>query len=110
MDYNIVEDSIIRLKVPYYQIGEPVHVYFKDTMYTMSICEPASKHDFITETEFLERVLEEADKQNIPISNGILDILSEEIKKFIFETGVDNEDVYDVLDKINNRKKKEDKK
>ena len=107
MDYNIVEDSIIRLKVPHYQIGEPVHLYFKDTMYTMSICKPASEYDFIVETKFLERVLEEADKQNMPIGNGILDILSEEIKKFIFETGVDNEDVYDVLDKINDHKKKE---
>ena len=101
-------EAFVKIDVPEYQIGESVHLYFKDTMYAMSICEPASKHDFIVETKFLERVLEEADKQNIPISNGILDILSEEIKKFIFETSVDNEDVYNVLDKINDRKKKEE--
>lgn len=77
-------------------------------MYAMGKCEAKSKHDFITETKFLEQVLEEADKQNTPISNRIFDILSEEIKKFIFETGVDNEDVYEVLDKINNRNRKEE--
>lgn len=101
-------EAFVKIDVPEYQIGELVHLYFKDSMFAIGICQSASKHDFITETEFLERVLEEADKQSIPISNGILDILSEEIKKFIFETGVDNEDVYDVLDKINDRKKKEE--
>lgn len=102
------KEAIVRITVPKYQIGEPVHVYFKDSMLANGICQPASNHDFIVETEFLERVLEEADKQNIPINNGILDILSEEIKKFIFETGIDKEDIYDILDKINDRKKKEE--
>ena len=103
-----IVEAFVKIDVPEYQIGESVHLYFKDTMYATGRCESKSKHDFITETEFLKRVLEKADKQSIPISNGILDILSEEIKKFIFETGVDNEDVYDVLDKINDRKKKKE--
>ena len=32
-------NAIIKVKVPEWQIGEEVGVYFKDTMYIKSICE-----------------------------------------------------------------------
>ena len=32
-------DAIIRIKVPKWQIGEEVSIYFKDTMYIKGICE-----------------------------------------------------------------------
>lgn len=32
-------DAIIRIKVPKWQIGEEVGIYFKDTMYIKGICE-----------------------------------------------------------------------
>ena len=32
-------DAIIKIKVPEWQIGEEVKIYFKDTMYISGICE-----------------------------------------------------------------------
>ena len=37
---NNYVDAIIRIKVPEWQIGEEVKIYFKDTMYISGICEP----------------------------------------------------------------------
>ena len=36
-------DAIIKVRVPEWQIGEEVSVYFKDTMHTRSICEKEDK-------------------------------------------------------------------
>ena len=36
-------DAIIRIKVPEWQIGEEVKIYFKDTMYISGICEKVDK-------------------------------------------------------------------
>lgn len=36
-------DAIIRIKVPKWQIGEEVKIYFKDTMYISGICEKEDK-------------------------------------------------------------------
>lgn len=35
-------DAVIKVKVPEWQIGEEVGVYFKDTMYLKSVCERAT--------------------------------------------------------------------
>ena len=32
-------NAIIRIKVPEWQIGEEVKIYFKDTMYIRALCE-----------------------------------------------------------------------
>ena len=39
-------DAIIRIKVPEWQIGEEVKIYFKDTMYISGICEPDYSCDY----------------------------------------------------------------
>lgn len=39
-------DAIIRVKVPEWQIGEKVFIYFPDTMQTYSICERADRLTF----------------------------------------------------------------
>lgn len=36
-------DAIIKVKVPKWQIGEEVKIYFKDTMYINGICEKEDK-------------------------------------------------------------------
>lgn len=36
---NNYVDAIIRIKVPKWQIGEKVGIYFKDSMYIKGICE-----------------------------------------------------------------------
>ena len=36
-------DAIIKVKVPKWQIGEEVKIYFKDTMYISGICEKEDK-------------------------------------------------------------------
>ena len=36
-------DAIIKVKVPEWQIGEEVKIYFKDTMYIKGICELENK-------------------------------------------------------------------
>ena len=36
-------DAIIKVKVPEWQIGEEVSIYFKDTMYIKGICEKDKK-------------------------------------------------------------------
>ena len=36
-------DAIIKVKVPKWQIGEEVSIYFKDTMCTKGICELENK-------------------------------------------------------------------
>ena len=40
---NNYVDAIIRIKVPEWQIGEEVKIYFKDTMYISGICEKGDK-------------------------------------------------------------------
>lgn len=36
-------NAIIRIKVPEWQIGEEVKIYFKDTMYIRALCEKEDK-------------------------------------------------------------------
>lgn len=38
-------DAIIRIKVPKWQIGEEVGIYFKDTMYIKGICEEEEEEE-----------------------------------------------------------------
>ena len=40
---NNYVDAIIKVKVPEWQIGEEVKIYFKDTMYISGICEKEDK-------------------------------------------------------------------
>lgn len=41
-------DAIIRIRVPEWQIGEEVKIYFKDTMYISGICEKEDKENTLT--------------------------------------------------------------
>lgn len=43
---NNYVDAIIRIKVPEWQIGEEVKIYFKDTMYISGICEPDYSYNY----------------------------------------------------------------
>ena len=50
MRYNMDNyvDAIIRIRVPKWQIGEEVKIYFKDTMYISGICEKEDKDNTLT--------------------------------------------------------------
>ncbi len=48
-------DAIIRIKVPEWQIGEEVKIYFKDTMYISGICEKEDKEK-INENIYSNRI------------------------------------------------------
>ena len=41
-------NAIIKVKVPEWQIGEEVKIYFKDTMYISGICEKEDKENILT--------------------------------------------------------------
>ena len=52
---NNYVDAIIRIKVPEWQIGEEVKIYFKDTMYISGICEKEDKEK-INENIYSNRI------------------------------------------------------
>ena len=58
-------DAIIKVKVPEWQIGEEVKIYFKDTMYISGICEPDYTFNYDESEEEYDRFDNQMDMSRV---------------------------------------------